>query len=61
MTPLGPVVPERATVEEQSLMSQPLPVQPVRPVDRFDPVDPVDPIDPLVRDDRDAFGNPRLP
>lgn len=52
VTPLGPVVPERATVEEQSLMSQPLPVQ---PVDRIDPVDPV------VRDERDAFGNPRLP
>jgi HemY protein len=58
VTPLGPVVPERATVEEQSLMSQPLPVQPVQPVDRIDPVAPVDP---LVRDDRDAFGNPRLP
>jgi HemY protein len=58
VTPVGPVVPERATVEEQSLMSQPLPVQPVRPVDRLDPVDPADP---LVRDDRDAFGNPRLP
>lgn len=55
VTPLGPVVPERATVEEQSLMSQPLPV---RPVDRLDPVDPADR---LVRDDRDAFGNPRLP
>ena len=32
-TPLGPVVPERATVEEQSLMSQPLPVQPMQAVD----------------------------
>jgi len=58
VTPLGPVVPERATVEEQSLMSQPLPVQPLQSVDRIDPVDPADP---LVRDDRDAFGNPRLP
>ena len=55
VTPLGPVVPERATVEEQSLMSQPLPVQPLQSVDRIDPVDPV------VRDDRDEFGNPRLP
>ncbi|WP_141058244.1 heme biosynthesis protein HemY [Stenotrophomonas rhizophila] len=55
VTPLGPVVPERATVEEQSLMSQPLPVQPLQSVDRIDPVDPV------VRDERDEFGNPRLP
>lgn len=55
VTPLGPVVPERATVEEQSLMSQPLPVQPLQSVDRIDPVGPV------VRDDRDEFGNPRLP
>jgi len=50
VAPLEPVVPERATVEEQSLMSQPLPGQ------RIDPV-----LAPVVRDERDEFGNPRLP
>lgn len=50
VAPLEPVVPERATVEEQSLMSQPLPGP------RIDPV-----LAPVVRDERDEFGNPRLP
>lgn len=50
VAPLEPVVPERATVEEQSLMSQPLPGQ------RIDPV-----LAPVVRDERDELGNPRLP
>lgn len=50
VAPLEPVVPERATVEEQSLMSQPLPGQ------RIDPV-----LAPVVRDERDELGKPRLP
>ncbi|MBD3826987.1 heme biosynthesis HemY N-terminal domain-containing protein [Stenotrophomonas sp.] len=47
-TEAAAAVTERATVEEQSLMAQPL------------PADPIDPVGGL-RDERDDYGNPRLP
>lgn len=56
-TPLGPIVPERATVEEQSLMGEPAPVQ-----DRLHgEQDRLYVEQDRLHVERDEFGNPRLP
>ena len=56
-TPLDPIVPERATIEEQSLMGEPAPVQDRLHVDQGR----IHVEEDRLHVERDEFGNPRLP